>query len=55
MTAVALWGLLNNVNFPPEGSTILHMLWTLYFFKVYPKQEALCSGVGGGAVDPKTA
>ncbi|KAL7464437.1 hypothetical protein ACHAXS_004777 [Conticribra weissflogii] len=57
MTAVALWELLNNVDFLPDDGTILHMLWTLYFFKVYPKQGVLCSGVGGskGAVDPKTA
>ena len=33
-----------------------HLLWMLYFLKVYPKQSPGCSVVGAssGAVDPKT-
>jgi len=33
-----------------------HLLWSLYFLKVYPKQGPGCSVVGGctGTVDPKT-
>ncbi len=57
MTTVALWDLLNNLDFLLKDGTMLHMIWTLYFFKVYPKQGVLCSCVGGskGAVNPKTA
>jgi hypothetical protein len=40
---------------PPEGE-IKHLLWTLHFFKAYPRQATVCSMVGGstGAFDPKT-
>ena len=40
----------------PERSKPKHLLWTLYFLKVYPKQSPGCSTVGTskGAVDPKT-
>ncbi len=33
-----------------------HLLWTLYFLKVYPREGPGCAAVGGsrGAVDPKT-
>jgi hypothetical protein len=33
-----------------------HLLWTLYFMKVYPKQSLGCSTFGNstGTVDPKT-
>ncbi|KAL7460219.1 hypothetical protein ACHAXS_000682 [Conticribra weissflogii] len=33
MAAVALWELLNNVDFLSDKGTILHMLWTLHFSK----------------------
>ncbi len=38
ITTVALWELLTSVDFLSKDDTILHMLWTLYLFKVYPKQ-----------------
>jgi len=40
----------------PDGGQIVHMLWALYFMKVYPVGNVGSSQVGsdGGAVDPKT-
>ncbi len=54
--AILAWKLLVDNDFLPEDGTIEHMLWALYFLKVYPKQEPACAAVGGsnGAVDPKT-
>jgi hypothetical protein len=39
-----------------EGGRPEHLLWMLYFMKVYPKQGPSCSVVGtsAGAVNPKT-
>jgi hypothetical protein len=54
--ALILWRLLVLNNLLPEGCQLKHLLWTLFFMKVYPKQGPACSGIGGssGAVDPKT-
>jgi hypothetical protein len=51
-----LWWLLVENDLLPEKSRPKHLLWTLYFLKVYPKQSPGCSVVGAssGAVDPKT-
>ncbi len=40
----------------PKKSKPKHLLWTLYFFKVYPREGPGCAAVGRlrGAVDPKT-
>ncbi len=40
----------------PKKSKPKHLLWTLYFLKVYPREAPGCSAVGGskGAIDPKT-
>jgi hypothetical protein len=40
----------------PDKGEIIHLLWTLFFFKAYPKQSSACSAAGGssGAIDPKT-
>jgi hypothetical protein len=40
----------------PKKSKPRHLLWTLYFLKVYPREAPGCSAVGGskGAIDPKT-
>jgi hypothetical protein len=40
----------------PMGGCPEHLLWALYFMKVYPKQGPGCLVVGAsaGAVDPKT-
>jgi hypothetical protein len=39
----------------PKGRCPEHLLWTLHFLKVYPKQGPGCSTVGAsnGAIDPK--
>jgi hypothetical protein len=51
-----LWDLLVRDNLRPKKSRPKHLLWALYFLKVYPKQSLGCSVVGAsaGAVDPKT-
>ena len=51
-----VWKLLVNNDLLPEKAQIKHLLWALFFMKVYPKQGPACSVVGGsnGAVDPKT-
>ena len=43
-------------NLLPEKSRPKHLLWSLYFLKVYPREGPGCSAVGGsgGAIDPKT-
>ncbi len=40
----------------PKGGKIIHLLWTVYFWIVYPKQATECIVVGGlnGVVNPKT-
>ena len=51
-----LWEFLVRDRFRPQGGRPWHLLWALYFMKVYPKQ-GLGGAVGGsshGAVDPKT-
>jgi hypothetical protein len=52
-----LWKLLTEHTLIPEEGTIKHLLWTLHFFRAYPKQAVACSTVGGsgGAIDPKNA
>lgn len=54
--ATVLWNTLAVNDFIPAEGEIKHLLWTLHFMKVYPKQGVVCSIVGGssGAVDPKT-
>jgi hypothetical protein len=54
--ALILWRQLVHNNLLPEDCQLKHLLWTLFFMKVYPKQGPACSGIGGssGAVDPKT-
>ena len=51
-----VWGLLDHHSLLPKKGLPKHMLWALYFLKVYPKQGPGCSVVGAsaGAVDPKT-
>ena len=51
-----LWKMMEEDNLLPEKSKPKHLLWTLYFMKVYPREGPGCSAVGGsgGAVDPKT-
>ena len=51
-----VWDLLVHHDLLPDNGRPKHLLWALYFLKVYPKQGPGCSVVGGcaGAVDPKT-
>jgi hypothetical protein len=51
-----VWRLLTQHDLLPEKGQIVHLLWALFFLKVYPKQGPACSVVGGsaGAVDAKT-
>ena len=51
-----LWEFLVRDRFCPQGGRQQHLLWALYFMKVYPKQGPGCAVVGAshGAVDPKT-
>jgi hypothetical protein len=45
-----LWKLLTEHTLIPEEGTIKHLLWTLHFFRAYPKQAVACSTVGGSGV-----
>ena len=51
-----LWRLLADYNLLPNKAKIKHLLWELYFMKVYPTEPPSCSVLGGsrGAIDPKT-
>jgi hypothetical protein len=51
-----LWDLLLRDDPLPEGGRSKHLLWALYFLKVYPKQSLGCLAIGAtaGAVKPKT-
>jgi hypothetical protein len=53
---IHLWEMIEKGDLLPEKSKPKHLLWTLYFLKVYPREGPGCSAVGGsgGAVDPKT-
>ncbi len=51
-----LWDLLVAHNLLPCKATIKHLLWALYFMKVYATENSTCAVLGGsnGAIDPKT-
>ena len=51
-----VWSMLLEDGLRPKKSKPKHLLWTLYFLKVYPREPPGCSAVGGskGAIDPKT-
>ena len=51
-----VWLMLGEGGLHPKKSKPKHLLWTLYFLKVYPREGPGCAAVGGsrGAVDPKT-
>jgi hypothetical protein len=52
---LVIWNLLDEHDLIPKKGEIKHLLWTLVFLKIYPKQGLVCSLVGGtkGAIDPK--
>ncbi len=49
-----VWDMLGEGGLRPEKSEPKHLLWTLYFLKVYLREGPGCAAVGGsrGAVDP---
>jgi hypothetical protein len=51
-----LWEFLVRDELRPRGGRPWHLLWALYFLKVYAKEGPGCAVVGGahGGVDPKT-
>jgi hypothetical protein len=51
-----VWSMLWEDGLRPEKIKPKHLLWTLYFLKVYSREAPGCSAVGGskGAIDPKT-
>jgi len=54
--AVILWTMLDAYSLLPDGAQILHLLWALFFMKVYPTESIGCAAAGGRghAIDPKT-
>jgi len=53
---VHLWEMMEEDDLLPKKSKPKHLLWTLFFFKVYAQQAPGCSAVSGsgGAIDPET-
>jgi hypothetical protein len=51
-----VWDMLGEGSLCLEKCKPKHLLWALYFLKVYPREGPECSAVGEwrGAVNPKT-
>jgi hypothetical protein len=51
-----VWGMLREGGLHPKNSKLKHLLWALYFLKVYLREGPGCSAVGGfkDAINPKT-
>jgi hypothetical protein len=51
-----VWHAMEEGGLLPNKSKPKHLLWTLYFLKVYPREAPGCSAVGGGGgdINPKT-
>ncbi len=51
-----VWSMLGEGGLRPKNSEPKHLVWALYFLKVYPREVPRCSAVGGskGVIDPKT-
>ncbi len=51
-----VWSMLGEGGLCPKNSEPKHLLWALYFLKVYPREGPGCSTVGEpkGAINPKT-
>jgi hypothetical protein len=51
-----VWSMLGEGGLRLKNSKPKHLLWALYFLKVYPREGPGCSAVGRskGAIDPKT-
>lgn len=56
VVVAVLWRMLHKYDLVPAGGKIVHILWTLHFFRAYPKEGPACAVAGGsgGAIDPKT-
>jgi hypothetical protein len=54
--SLMLWDMLGEGSLRPMKSRPKHLLWAMFFFKVYPREGSRCSAVDGlkGAIDPKT-
>ena len=54
--ALMAWQMLNAYKFFPDSSTLVLLLWALFFMKCYPTEDHACLTVGGiqRAIDPKT-
>jgi hypothetical protein len=51
-----VWYSMDDGSLLPDKCKPKHLLWTLYFLKVYPREAPGCStiGGGGGGINPKT-
>jgi hypothetical protein len=49
---VSVWKKIDPAKSMPRGVRSYHLLWSLYFLKVYPVEEQGSSNIGG--VDEKT-
>ena len=52
VVAISVWRRLEMGSQVPDGCTLKHLLWSLVFMKVYPKQQVMCTLVN--VFDPKT-
>ena len=54
--AIITWTLLVKNVLLPEGATVPHLLWAMYFLFCYPKQEEGCATAAGekGVINSKT-
>ena len=41
IVVLALWSLLLECSFVPEGGKLIHLFWALLFVKVYPTEDTL--------------
>jgi hypothetical protein len=51
-----MWNLLIKHLLLPNEAQIVHLLWALFFMKIYAKQKETCGAAGGqmGAINPET-
>ena len=52
VVGLSLWGVLAITSQVPYGGEPKHLLWTLLFMKVYPKENVMCTLIK--VKDPKT-
>jgi hypothetical protein len=49
-----VWDILGEGGLHPKKSKPKHLLWALYFMKVYPREDPRCSAVSGSLRVPST-